>query len=603
MARTALSSPVAAPVVPAIVTVVIAVAVLYFAQELFVPLAFALLLSFLLGPAVVQLGKWGMPRIPSVIAVMSVATAVIAVGGWFITVELIHTAESLPGYSGNVARKIQALEGKSKSLSRIVSAVEELGNQVDVADTTPAPQKTGATGVAMPVRIVEEHTILQVIRNSAGSLLRPLGTIGLILVFTIFMLIDREGMRNRLLRLMGQGHLQATTKAMDDAGHRVSRYILMQSAVNMGFGAIITLGLFLLGVPGYLLWGLLGMLMRFVPYVGPLIGWLLPFLVAVAESEGWTMPLSVTALFFTTEMIVGNFVEPLLYGVHTGLSAVAILVSAVFWTVLWGPIGLVLATPMTVCLSVLGRYTPQLAFLNVVLGDEPALAPDVVFYQRLLALDQQDAMNMLENLGKGKPLITVFDEIVIPALAMAERDRQTGQLDTRREEFIVQSIHEFVTELTEADTTPLASRPARATRIFCLPAASAADEIAAAMCAHFLTQEGFPTISFPVTESPGQLIKALGAQSDDVVCISAVPPFSGGHARKVAKDVRENGVESVIIAGLWGYSASVEGGSSARLGRLQKSLSATVVASLEEAVAQAKLVESQATAALLPESL
>jgi predicted PurR-regulated permease PerM/methylmalonyl-CoA mutase cobalamin-binding subunit len=589
MARPAANNP----TVPPIVIVVLAVAILYFAQELFVPLAFSLLLSFLLGPLVVQFGKWGIPRILSVILVMLLATSVIAVGGWFVTVELISTAESLPSYSGNVARKIQALEGRSKSLSRVVSALEELGNQIEGATGTQPPAKANGPGAVMPVRIVESHTIIQTLRESAGSLLRPLGTVGLILVFTIFMLIDREGMRNRLLRLMGQGHLQATTKAMDDAGHRVSRYILAQFAVNAGFGTIIAFCLFFLGVPGWLLWGVLGMLSRFVPYVGPLVGWLLPFLVTVAESDGWGMPVSVTALFFFTELTIANFVEPLLYGAHTGLSAVAILVSAVFWTVLWGPIGLVLATPMTVCLSVLGRYTPQLAFLNVVLGDEPALAPDAVFYQRLLALDQQDAMNMLDSLGKGKTLMGVFDEIVIPALAMAERDRQTGQLDSRREEFIVQSINEFVTELTETDVTPVSSRPARSTRVFCLPAHSAADEIAAAMCAHFLTQEGFPTISFPVTESPGQLIKALGAQADDVVFISAVPPFSGGHARKVTKEVRESGVESVIIAGLWGYSAAAEGGSSARLTRLQTSLSATVAASLSESVSVVKMIEEK----------
>ena len=332
-------------------------------------------------------------------------------------------------------------------------------------------------GAAAPlkVEIVPEHNMIQAVRDYAGTLLKPIGTAGLILVFTLFMLIDRENLRNRLLRLMGEQKLQATTKAMDDAGHRVSRYVALQFAVNAGFGTITAIGLYFLGVPSWFLWGVLGIFLRFLPYVGPITAGLLPFALSVAVSDGWRTPLSVFGLYLFTELIIGNLLEPMLYGVHTGLSSVAILVSAVFWTVVWGPVGLVLSTPLTVCLSVLGKHSPQLEFLNVVLGDDQVLAASVLFYQRLLALDQQDAMNVLESLGRDKPLIVVFDEIVIPALAMAERDRHTGQLDARREDFIVQSINEFVTELTEADGTPLAKRERRATRVFCIPAHDAAD--------------------------------------------------------------------------------------------------------------------------------
>jgi AI-2E family transporter len=308
----------------------------------------------------------------------------------------------------------------------------------------------------------------------------------------------------------------------------------------------------------------------------------------LAVSEGWRTPLSVVALYFVTEMIIGNFVEPLLYGVHTGLSAVAILVSAVFWTVLWGPVGLVLSTPLTVCLSVLGRHSPTLEFLNVVLGDEPVLTPDTIFYQRLLALDQQDALNVLDGLAKDQALITVFDSVVLPALAMAERDRHTGQLDSKREEFIVQSINEFVTELAEAEapTMPADGAPHK-TRVFCVPAHDAADEIAAAMCAHFLNQEKFPAIAFPVTDSPGQLMKTLAVQPDDVVCISAVPPFAAGNARKVARDIRQNGARPLIIAGLWNYDSP----SVARIERLTRSLSVIVATTLAEVVAQVREID------------
>jgi predicted PurR-regulated permease PerM len=503
--------------------------------------------------------------------------------GWLATAQMLQVGVRLRDDTQNIQRKIVSLQGRSSSINDAISALEDLGVQIN----NPKPP-----GVQAPIKveIVTEHNMIQAIREYSGSVLGPMGTAGLVLIFTLFMLIDRENLRNRLLRLMGEQKLQATTKAMDDAGRRVSRYVMLQFAVNAGFGAVIAIGLWLLGVPSPLLWGALGLMLRFLPYIGPVIAGLMPFALAVAESDGWRTPLCVLALFIVTETIVGNVVEPMLYGVHTGLSAVALLVSAVFWTVIWGPVGLVLSTPLTVCLSVLGKHSPQFEFLNVVLGDEPVLTPDVIFYQRLLALDQHDAMNMLESLGKNRPLMTVFDKIVIPALAMAERDRQTGQLDARRESFIVQTVNEFVTELTEADAATKEVRETRRTRVFCIPARDAADEIAAAMCAYFLTQEGFPAITFPVTDSPGELIASVGCRPGDVVCISAVPPFAAGNARKVAKSIGEEANSPTVIAGLWSH----ENLSDARMQRLAKSLSASVATSLTEAVAQVRAVDERA---------
>jgi predicted PurR-regulated permease PerM len=488
----------------------------------------------------------------------------------------------------NIQRKIAALQGHSNSLNDAVSALEDLGVQVDNS-------KLPGVQAPLKVEIVTEHNMMQAIREYAGSVLGPIGTAGLVLIFTLFMLIDRENLRNRLLRLLGEENLHATTKAMDDAGRRVSRYVLLQFAVNAGFGAVIALGLWLLGVPSPLLWGALGLMLRFLPYIGPAIAALMPFAVAVAETDGWRTPLSVVALFVVTETIVGNIVEPMLYGVNTGLSAVALLVSAVFWTVIWGPVGLVLSTPLTVCLTVLGKHSPQFEFLHVLLGDEPVLTPDVIFYQRLLALDQHDAMNMLESHGKNKPLISVFDRIVIPALALAERDRQTGQLDAKREDFILQTIKEFVLELTEGEASAKVVREMRHTRVFCVPARTMADEIAAAMCAHFLLQEGFPAIPFHVVDSPGELIASVGCESDDVVCISAVPPFAEGNVRKVAKSIGGEANSPTLIAGLWSYQRPSE----ARMQRLVKSLSGSVATSLAEVVAQVRAVDARSAGVVI----
>ena len=565
-----------------ILGLIIAIAVLYFARELLIPLAFALLLAFLLSPVVKRLEGWRIPRAVASSLVLFVACALLAVMGWLVMTQMMQIAGRLRDDTMSIQRKIAALQGQSSSLNDVISTLENLGSEVN------NPKLPGAQA-PLKVEVVSQHNMMQAIREYAGSVLGPLGTAGLILVFTLFMLIDRENLRNRLLRLMGEQKLQATTKAMDDAGQRVSRYVALQFAVNAGFGAVIALGLWLLGVQSPLLWGALGLLLRFLPYIGPVLAALFPLAIAVAENDGWRTPLSVLALFGVVEMVVSNIVEPMLYGVHTGLSAVALLVSAVFWTVVWGPVGLVLSTPLTVCLSVLGKYSPQFEFLNVVLGDEAVLTPDVIFYQRLLALDQQDALNVLESLGKDKPLIQVFDQIVIPALAMAERDRQTGQLDAKREEFIVQSINEFVSEMTEADSVPTAGRGLRRTRVFCVPARDAADEIAAAMCAYFLTLEGFPAIAFPVTDSPGELIASVGCQSDDVVCISAVPPFAAGNARKVAKSIGGEASSPALIAGLWSYERPSE----ARMQRLTKSLSASVATSLAEAVEQVRAVDEK----------
>jgi predicted PurR-regulated permease PerM len=562
---------------------ILAIAVLYFARDLLIPLAFALLLAFLLSPIVKRLEGWRIPRAAAASLVLIVACALLAVVGWLAMTQMMELGGRLLDDTQNVQRKIAAQQGKSSSLNDAISDLEDLGAQINNSKL-PGAQSP------LKVEIVTQHNVMQAIRDYAGRVLGPLGTAGLILVFTLFMLIDRENLRNRLLRLMGEQKLQATTKAMDDVGRRVSRYVLLQFVVNAGFGAVIALGLWLLGVPSPLLWGALGLMLRFLPYIGPVIAALLPFAVAVAESDGWRTPLSVLALFGVTEAIVSNILEPMLYGVHTGLSAVALLVSAVFWTVVWGPVGLVLSTPLTVCLSVLGKHSPQFEFLSVVLGDEPVLTPDVIFYQRLLALDQQGAMNVLESLGKNKPLMTVFDRIVLPALAIAERDRQTGQLDAKREDFILQSINEFVTELTDADAAASAAGEIKRTRVFCIPARDAADEIAAAICAYFLTQEGFPAVAFPVMDSPGKMMASVGCQTEDVVCISAVPPFAAGNARKIARSIEEEANSPTLIAGLWSFERPSE----ARMQRLAKSLSASVATSLAEAVAQVRAVDARA---------
>ncbi len=287
------------------------------------------------------------------------------------------------------------------------------------------------------------------LRDLGLPVLVPLGLTGMVVIFTVFMLLQREDLRNRLLRLAGLGQLNVMTQALDDAATRVSRYMLLQFLVNAGFGALFGFGLYLMGVPNPLLWGALAGILRIVPYVGTFAAATLPIALSLAVFDGWLKPLLVFLLVAGLELIIGNFVEPWLYGAHVGISSLALLVTAVFWTVLWGPAGLILSTPLTVCVVVLGRYVPHLSFLHILLGDEPVLAPEAQVYQRLLAMDQQEAHTIVDQFIKGRPLIELYDSVLIPALSMAEQDRHKGAIDAAREEFLFLSINEMIAEFSE----------------------------------------------------------------------------------------------------------------------------------------------------------
>ena len=320
----------------------------------------------------------------------------------------------------------------------------------------------------------------------------------------------------------------------------------MQFLVNTGFGAAIAFGLHVIGLPGALLWGVLAGLFRFVPYIGPVIGGGLPFLISMAVFASWKPPLMTLALFLLAEMLVAYVIEPWLYGKHTGISPLAILVAAAFWAAVWGPVGLILSTPLTVCLVVLGRYVPQFEFLFVMLGDEPVLPPEVQFYQRLLAMDQQEARAVMEQFLTEKSPAELYDAVFVPALSMAEADRHKGGLDEVREDFMMQSVGEFIAELAAAGTYTGRSgrREAKCIhsfaplpvdcRVVCLPAKDKADEITAAMLAQLLESEGIPAVCLPVTGLPAtSTLDELSIQPSDIVCISALPPFAVLNARSL----------------------------------------------------------------------
>jgi hypothetical protein len=346
------------------------------------------------------------------------------------------------------------------------------------------------------------------------------------------------------------------TQALDDASSRVSRYLLMQFLVNAGFGVLFGFGLFCIGVPYAPLWGAVGGILRYVPYVGTLISATLPLALSLAVFDGWLRPVLVFLLVAGLELSTANFVEPWLYGARVGISSLALLVTTVFWTVLWGPAGLILSTPLTVCVVVLGRYFPQLSFFHTLLGDEPVLAPEAQIYQRLLAMDQPEAQAVVDEFLKGRPLVELYDLVLVPALRMAEEDRHKGAIDAAREEFLFLSINEMVVELSEnlqADATDDSNH-----RIVCLPAHDRADEITSAMLAQILDQKGFATLSFPLGSSLQECLASIGSDPGDVVCISALPPYAFTPARAMCKQIRELSPKLKVVVCVWGFSGDAQ---------------------------------------------
>ena len=425
------------------------IAFLILGREIIEPLVIAALLAFILSPLIRRLRHWGVWRVPSVVLTVLFALALLGALGAVIALQITQLAEDLPTYETNLRTKIRALGGgklTSGALERASGTLKDL--QEEITKASPATSPPGQRPVLVEVRQPEPRG-LESIANLVRPLLSPLAMTALVVLFLIFILLQREDIRDRFLRLAGTADLQRSTAALDDAGSRLSRFFLTQTLLNAGFGVFIAIGLWLIGVPNAVLWGIFAGLMRFVPFIGGIIAAFFPILLAAAVDPGWTMVLATAGLFLVAEPIAGHVIEPLLYGQHTGLSPVAIVISTLFWTLLWGPIGLLLATPLTVCLVVLGRHIEALQFIEVLLGDEPALEPHERFYQRLLAGDDTEAADMAEAELKKKSLSAYYDAVAMPALALAQTDAAHGKLSQEKQLEICDTVEEVVEDLSD----------------------------------------------------------------------------------------------------------------------------------------------------------
>jgi predicted PurR-regulated permease PerM len=595
--------------------------ILYFARAVLIPLALALTLNFLLMPLVIGLQRRGVRRVIAVAMVMLVSMAVVGGMGWVVANQVLQVASDLPKYRQTIRYKIEALHLPPESpLGRAADSVKEIGADFsegpDARNAQAGPQtpvaKTGLPQMqpVIPVQVVTPPASgLQYLGQVLSPLLKPLGTAGMVLIFTVFILIKQEDLRDRFLRLAGVGQLHAMTLALNDAAGRISRYLAMQFVVNAGYGVCFGVGVFLIGIPNALLWGVVAGLFRIVPYAGALAATVFPLVLSLAIFHGWGPPVLVILLFACLDMVASNIVEPWLYGTHTGISALAVLVMTVFWTMLWGWAGLVLAVPLTTCATVLGRYVPRMSFLHVLLGDEKALSLEAQFYQRLLALDQDDARSIAQDFLKSHSLVSFYDQVLIPALVLAEQDRHKGALNETRESFVYLSTSEIVSELAlyrPEETAPkprrLMSRwgsskrnaaPARSvashaepvpsdTRIFCLAANDRADEITSSMLAQLLERAGHGVLSLPVGSPIEEIVHHLPPEPQDVICISALPPFAFAQAASLCQLVRLHLPEIKILAGIWGYSGDLDKARE-RFGTARPD---AVVSSLAQAVAQ-----------------
>ena len=591
-ARAARSIPVSGATLTSVVLGVIVVTVLYFGRDVLVPIALAILLSFVLSPLVGLLKRWYVPRGIAVAIVALAAFAAIFGLGALMVSQVNELAGDLPRYQSTLREKIQALRGATAgagTLERASEVLQDLSKEIDKPKSgagTPVLRDSRGPAAPIPVEVRQpDPGALQTVAALIAPLIHPLTTTGIVIIFVIFILGQHQDLRNRLIRLAGAQDLQRTTAALDEAGERLSRLFLTQLGFNAIFGLVIGIGLALIGVPSAPLWGMMAAILRFVPYIGAPISAIFPLVLAAAVAPGWTMALWTAALFLIVEPIAGHVIEPLVYGRSSGLSPVAVIVSATFWTWLWGPIGLVLSTPLTICMVVLGRHVDQLKFLEVMFGDEPPLTPAETTYQRMLARDPVEAAEQAQSFLREKPLVAYYDEILLEGLRLAQADAERGLLDNERMEHIRDAVADIVEDLAphqdktealakdeseNAGPSPLAHLDKMETRrepielpahwrdgkpVVCIPGLGLLDEAAARMLADLVGRERIGARAEPADALSMSRISALDTTGVALVCLCYVGTATPAQIRYAVRRIRRRSPDVLVLVARLGKSA------------------------------------------------
>jgi predicted PurR-regulated permease PerM len=615
---------------------VVIVSALYFGREVLVPIALALLMSFALAPLVRFLQGWHVPRMFAVIFVVLAAFAAVFSLGALMVSQVNQLASDLPRYQSTLREKIQSLRGAAAgtgTLERASQVLQDLSSELDkpTASRPSVGLQTNAgtpSDRPIPVEVKQpDPGALQTLVALITPLVHPLATTGIVVIFVIFILMQRQDLRNRLVRLAGSQDLQRTTAALDDAGQRLSRLFLTQLGLNAAYGLVVGMGLWFIGVPSAPLWGILAMILRFVPYIGAVISAIFPLILAAAVGPDWGMALWTGLLFLILEPVVGQIIEPILFSHSTGLSPVAVIASATFWTWLWGPVGLILATPLTICLVVLGRHVDRLTFLDVMFGDEPALSPAELVYQRMLARDPVEAAEQAQKFLKGKPLVAYYDEVLVEGLRLAHADAERGLLNDERLARIRDAVAEIVDDLgahkdsTEpvpqsddnadgdaAAQTPLAQlgkaedQPSppighlpeqwRTQKpVLCIPGIGLLDETVALMVAQLVERQGIGARAEQADALAISRIFSLDTKEVALVCLCYVENVTSAQIRYAIRRLRRKAPNAFILVSLVGAADGLDGDAVhefANVGLVKRSLAETVERILEEASTLAK---------------
>jgi predicted PurR-regulated permease PerM len=560
---------------PVVITFLIMaiVAAMSAAAEVLKPLALSVLLAFALMPLAGFFERRArLPRAAAVVLTVFLAMGTIGGISYVVFGQLELLARRLPRDEDRIEKKLKILRpDETSTFERAKRVANDVARKLNTSPVVSEGQESQVTDV----RVVQQPTFRERLQGAVGPYLEFLGVGSFVLILVLFMLMNREDLRDRVVSLFGQSRVSLTTRTMDEIGQRISRYLATFAVVNSGFGLVVGLGLWAIGVEYAVLWGCLAAILRFIPYVGPAVAFGMPLVFSVAESEGWREPLLVVALFAVVETVLNSFLEPLIYGKTTGVSALGLLVAAMFWTWLWGLLGILLSTPMTVCLAVLGKYVPSLGAFATLLGEEPDLGPEVRFYQRLVALDRDGAVEVVEAALKTKPRAEVFDTILVPALSLAGRDAAGGHLEDQDLAFIWRVVEEIVDELegspeitlaTVANgSTPAAEAVGDGAPVVLGVANDTADAVVLKMLAQLLGPSGLALEVAADAATPLELSERVAERDPGMVVLSDLPPGGLTSARYLVRRLRARFADLPILVGRWGAAGAAAASASERL--------------------------------------